>query len=127
MRLPLLLVMSTFARLSRAMRMRWLGEGSPTPLWVSEACLGTMTWGEQNTAADAHAQLDLALSAGCNFIDTAELYPVPPSNASYGETERIIGFAGAASGLLAFVLSLFLHAASFTMPCFALLPVRLKQ
>ena len=98
MRLPLLLVMSTFARLSRAMRMRWLGEGSPTPLWVSEACLGTMTWGEQNTAADAHAQLDLALSAGCNFIDTAELYPVPPSNASYGETERIIGAWLAADG-----------------------------
>ena len=52
MRLLLLLVMSTFARLSRAMRMRWLGEGSPTPLWVSEACLGPMTWGAQNSAAD---------------------------------------------------------------------------
>ena len=87
MRLPLLLVMSTFARLSRAMRMRWLGEGSPTPLWVSEACLGTMTFGKQNTESEAHAQLDAFVRAGGNFIDTAELYPVPPEPDTCGSTE----------------------------------------
>lgn len=72
------------------MRYRTLGEGE-NALRVSEACLGTMTWGEQNTEAEAHAQLDAAVSAGVNFIDTAELYPVPPVAATFGETERIIG------------------------------------
>eukprot|EP00613_Pedinella_sp_CCMP2098_P067964 CAMPEP_0171986456 /NCGR_PEP_ID=MMETSP0993-20121228/274881_1 /TAXON_ID=483369 /ORGANISM="non described non described, Strain CCMP2098" /LENGTH=521 /DNA_ID=CAMNT_0012639363 /DNA_START=155 /DNA_END=1721 /DNA_ORIENTATION=+ len=50
-----------------------------------------MTWGVQNNEADAHAQLDLALSAGVNFIDTAEMYAVPPSRATYGVTERYLG------------------------------------
>ena len=48
-----------------------------TQLKVSSLCLGTMTWGEQNTEAEAHAQLDCAVSHGVNFIDTAEAYPVP--------------------------------------------------
>ena len=50
-----------------------------TDLDVSEICLGTMTWGEQNSEADAHAQLDYAFAQGVNFIDTAEMYPVPPN------------------------------------------------
>lgn len=50
-----------------------------------------MTWGEQNTEAEAHEQLDLFLSMGGNFIDTAELYPVPPKQETYGRTEFIIG------------------------------------
>ncbi|MDP7544065.1 MAG: aldo/keto reductase, partial [Alphaproteobacteria bacterium] len=45
---------------------------------VSAICLGTMTWGQQNTEQEAHQQLDYALEKGINFIDTAELYPVPP-------------------------------------------------
>ena len=49
-----------------------------TDLSVSQLALGTMTWGEQNTEAEAHEQLDRALAAGVNFIDTAELYPIPP-------------------------------------------------
>jgi len=60
-------------------------------LEVSELCLGTMTWGEQNSEAEAHAQIDWALEHGINFIDTAEMYPVPPSARSYGATERILG------------------------------------
>lgn len=62
-----------------------------TDLHVSRICLGTMTWGEQNTEADAHAQLDLAVDAGINFIDTAEMYPVPPSGETQGRTETYIG------------------------------------
>ncbi len=62
-----------------------------TGINVSVICLGTMTWGEQNTEAEAHAQLDYALDQGVNFIDTAEIYPVPPVRDTYGETERIIG------------------------------------
>ncbi len=62
-----------------------------TELQVSRLCLGTMTWGEQNSEADAHAQLDAALDAGINFIDTAELYPVPPRAATQGRTEQYIG------------------------------------
>lgn len=58
---------------------------------VSRICLGTMTWGEQNSEAEAHAQLDAALDFGVNFIDTAEMYPVPPIASTYGETERCIG------------------------------------
>jgi len=72
------------------MRTKVIGDGAHT-LTVSEACLGTMTWGVQNNEADAHAQLDLALSAGVNFIDTAEMYAVPPSRATYGVTERYLG------------------------------------
>ncbi|GAB3002716.1 aldo/keto reductase [Psychrosphaera aestuarii] len=58
---------------------------------ISEICLGSMTWGVQNTQQDADQQIELALSQGINFIDTAELYPVPPSADTYGDTERIIG------------------------------------
>ncbi|OOG23983.1 NADP(H)-dependent aldo-keto reductase [Thioalkalivibrio denitrificans] len=58
---------------------------------VSVICLGTMTWGEQNTEAEAHSQLDLALERGVNFIDTAELYAVPPRAETQGLTETFIG------------------------------------
>ncbi len=60
-------------------------------LKVSRLCLGTMTFGEQNTEAEAHQQLDLALERGINFIDTAELYPVPPRAETQGRTEAHIG------------------------------------
>lgn len=62
-----------------------------TELEVSEICLGTMTWGEQNTEAEAHAQIDLALDSGVNFIDVAEMYPVPPRAETQGRTEQYIG------------------------------------
>ncbi|MFC3676181.1 NADP(H)-dependent aldo-keto reductase [Ferrovibrio xuzhouensis] len=62
-----------------------------TDIKVSLICLGTMTWGEQNTEADAHAQLDYALDRGINFIDAAEMYPVPPRAETQGRTERHIG------------------------------------
>ncbi len=69
-------------------------------LRVSRFCLGTMTWGTQNTEAEAHAQIDLALDHGVNFLDTAEMYPTTPlSAATFGETERIIGAWVAKSGL----------------------------
>ncbi len=58
---------------------------------VSEICLGTMTFGEQNTEKDAHWQLDYALSRGVNFIDAAEMYPVPPRAETQGRTESIVG------------------------------------
>lgn len=58
---------------------------------VSRVCLGTMTWGVQNTQADADEQLNYALDKGVNFIDTAEMYAVPPSPETYGKTELIIG------------------------------------
>ncbi|MEN9559396.1 MAG: hypothetical protein RLZZ502_607 [Pseudomonadota bacterium] len=58
---------------------------------VSLICLGTMTWGEQNTEAEAHAQLDWALDNDINFIDTAEMYPVPPRGPTQGRTEQYIG------------------------------------
>ncbi|UAN28014.1 NADP(H)-dependent aldo-keto reductase [Serratia ureilytica] len=60
-------------------------------LEVSVLGLGTMTFGEQNSEADAHAQLDYALAAGVNLIDTAELYPVPPRPETQGLTESYIG------------------------------------
>lgn len=60
-------------------------------LSVSTLCLGTMTFGEQNSEAEGHAQLDLALDAGINFIDTAEMYPVPARAETQGSTERIVG------------------------------------
>ena len=58
---------------------------------VSRICLGTMTWGEQNSEADAHNQLDYALERGVNFIDTAEMYPVPPKADTCGRTETYTG------------------------------------
>jgi aryl-alcohol dehydrogenase-like predicted oxidoreductase len=71
------------------MRLRQLGT---TDLQVSEICLGTMTWGSQNTEAEGHAQMDYALERGVTFWDTAELYPTNPADApTYGDTERIIG------------------------------------
>jgi aryl-alcohol dehydrogenase-like predicted oxidoreductase len=71
-----------------AMRFRTL---PGTTLDVSEVCLGTMTWGEQNSEAEAHAQLDLAIDRGITFIDTAEMYPVPPNSATQGRTEAFLG------------------------------------
>ena len=62
-----------------------------TDLNVSTVCLGTMTWGEQNSEAEAHAQLDAALAHGINFIDTAEMYPVPPRAETQGRTEAYVG------------------------------------
>jgi len=62
-----------------------------TNLDVSTICLGTMTWGEQNTQEEAFEQMDFALSNGVNFWDTAELYAVPPRKETYGDTEEIIG------------------------------------
>ena len=58
---------------------------------LSVICLGTMTWGTQNTEAEAHSQLDHALERGVNFIDTAELYPSPPQKELHGRTESYIG------------------------------------
>jgi aryl-alcohol dehydrogenase-like predicted oxidoreductase len=60
-------------------------------LRVSNVCLGTMTWGKQNTQADADSQLEYALKKGINFVDTAEMYAIPPSAETYGKTESIIG------------------------------------
>jgi len=68
--------------------MRSLGASA---LEVSEYCLGTMTWGEQNSEAEAHAQIEWAIAHGINFIDTAEMYPVPPRRETQGSTERILG------------------------------------
>ena len=62
-----------------------------TDLDVSLICLGTMTWGTQNTEKDAFEQMDYSLSEGVNFFDTAELYSVPPNSDSYGKTEVMIG------------------------------------
>lgn len=62
-----------------------------TEIEVSRICLGTMTWGEQNTEAEAHEQLDYAVAAGINFIDTAELYPVAPKAETQALTEQYIG------------------------------------
>jgi len=62
-----------------------------TDLKVSVICLGTMTWGEQNTEAEGHAQMDYAVEQGVNFFDTAELYAIPPKPETQGSTERIIG------------------------------------
>lgn len=62
-----------------------------TDLQVSRICLGTMTWGEQNTEEDAHAQLDYAFEQGINFVDTAEMYPVPPRAETQGLTDKYIG------------------------------------
>ena len=69
-----------------------------TGLRVSLIGLGTMTWGEQNTEAEGHGQMDYALERGINFFDTAEMYPVPPRPETCHETERIIGTWFAARG-----------------------------
>lgn len=60
-------------------------------LEVSRICLGTMTWGEQNSEADAHEQMDYARERNINFFDAAEMYPVPPRPETYGRTEEYIG------------------------------------
>ncbi|MGB5865159.1 MAG: aldo/keto reductase [Sulfitobacter sp.] len=71
------------------MKMTTLGR---TGIEVSKFCLGSMTWGTQNTAAEGHAQIDRARDAGINFIDTAEMYPVNPiAEETIGRTEEIIG------------------------------------
>ena len=62
-----------------------------TDIKVSKICLGTMTWGNQNTQDEGFAQMDLAIDKGVNFFDVAELYPVPAVAETYAETERIIG------------------------------------
>ena len=62
-----------------------------TDLDVSLICLGTMTYGEQNNETEAHEQLNYALSHGVNFIDTAEMYAIPPKEETQGRTEEIIG------------------------------------
>ncbi|MGQ2969465.1 MAG: aldo/keto reductase [Allorhizobium sp.] len=71
------------------MKMNRLGR---TDILVSEICLGTMTWGSQNSAEEAFAQMDYALEHGVNFFDTAELYPTTPLSAeTYADTERLMG------------------------------------
>ncbi|MGJ8615464.1 MAG: aldo/keto reductase [Sulfitobacter sp.] len=78
------------------MKMNDLGKSG---IKVSEYCLGSMTWGTQNTPAEGHAQIDRALDAGINFVDTAEMYPVNPmSPETTGRTEEIIGEWVAKSG-----------------------------
>lgn len=62
-----------------------------TDLNVSQICLGTMTYGEQNNEKDAHEQLDYSISQGINIIDTAEMYAIPPKEETQGKTEEIIG------------------------------------
>lgn len=70
------------------MQYRNLGD---TDIQVSSICLGTMTFGDQNTESEAHDQLDYAVAHGVNFIDTAEMYPVPPKAETYTRTETIVG------------------------------------
>ncbi len=78
------------------MKMRKIGRSD---LLVSEICLGSMTWGSQNTEAEGHAQIDRAKEVGINFIDTAEMYPVNPvRKETAGDTEEIIGQYFAARG-----------------------------
>lgn len=77
------------------MKYRKLGR---TDLEVSVICLGTMTWGRQNTENEGHEQMDYALEHGVNFWDTAEMYAVPPTPDTYGKTEEIIGSWFAKSG-----------------------------
>jgi len=62
-----------------------------TDIKVSKICLGTMTWGQQNTEVEGHEQMDYALEKGINFFDTAELYPIPARGETYGRTEKYIG------------------------------------
>jgi len=60
-----------------------------TDIEVSKVCLGTMTFGDQNTETEAHAQLDYALAQGINFIDTAEMYPAPKPWLAHGSNVRL--------------------------------------
>ncbi len=62
-----------------------------TKLEISKICLGTMTWGRQNSEAEGHSQIDYAIDQGINFIDTAELYPIPAHPDRFAHTEKIIG------------------------------------
>ena len=62
-----------------------------TDVDVSLICLGTMTWGEQNTKKEAFEQMNYSFERGINFFDTAELYAIPPKSETYGKTEEIIG------------------------------------
>ena len=62
-----------------------------TGVKVSRVCLGTMTWGRQNTEAEGHAQIDYAVDRGVTFVDTAEMYPTPATAERYGATETIVG------------------------------------
>ena len=62
-----------------------------TDIDVSVICLGTISYGEQNTEKEAHEQLDYSLDRGVNFIDTAEMYAIPPKKETYGKTEELIG------------------------------------
>ena len=62
-----------------------------TDIRVSAICMGSMTWGVQNSEEDAHRQLDMAFARGINFIDTAEMYPIPVSATVQGRTESYIG------------------------------------
>ncbi len=62
-----------------------------TDIDVSLVCLGTMTWGEQNSEAEGHEQMDYAVSRGVNFFDVAEMYPISPRKETYADTERVIG------------------------------------
>ena len=62
-----------------------------TDVKVSKICLGTMTFGQQNTEAEGHAQMDYALENGVNFFDTAEMYSIPGRQETYGSTEKILG------------------------------------
>ena len=62
-----------------------------TDLKVSTICLGTMTWGEQNSQEEGFQQMDYAIDQGVNFWDTAELYSIPPKEETFGHTEIIIG------------------------------------
>ena len=70
------------------MEFRKLGH---TDIQVSSICLGTMTWGEQNTEQEGHDQMDYAVDMGINFFDTAEMYAVPPRPETQGSTEKIVG------------------------------------
>jgi aryl-alcohol dehydrogenase-like predicted oxidoreductase len=82
-----------------SMHTRPLGSNSGSnALHVTPICLGSMTWGQQNSESEGHAQLDYAISRGINFIDTAEMYSVPARAETYGSTERIIGSWLAAKG-----------------------------
>ena len=80
---------------STRMQTRKLGR---TGIDVSLICLGTMTWGQQNSEAEGHEQMDYAVSRGVNFFDTAELYAIPPKPETQGRTEEIIGTWFAAHG-----------------------------